>query len=70
MTLPPNFLKRYDQRIKAHPIIQWAITCSGRWDLRKAQESHDRKELRARINYQFGPGLLTHAGHSPDERYP
>lgn len=57
-----EFLKRYDQRIKAHPIIQWAITCNGRWNLRKAQESHDRKELRARVNYQFGPGLLTHVG--------
>jgi electron transfer flavoprotein-quinone oxidoreductase len=57
-----GFLKRYDQRIKAHPIIQWTITCRGRWDLRKAQESHDRKELRARVDHQFGPGLLTHLG--------
>lgn len=57
-----GFLKRYDRRIKAHPIIQWTITCRGRWDLRKAQESHDRKELRARIDHQFGPGLLTHLG--------
>ncbi len=57
-----KFLDRYNQRIQAHPIIQWAITCNGRWNLRKAQESHDRKELRAMINYQFGPALLTHAG--------
>jgi flavin-dependent dehydrogenase len=57
-----GFLKRYDRRIKAHPIIQWTITCRGRWDLRKAQESHDRKELRARVDHQFGPGLLTHLG--------
>ncbi|MEI6186653.1 MAG: NAD(P)/FAD-dependent oxidoreductase [Dehalococcoidia bacterium] len=57
-----RFLERYNRRIKAHPIIQWAITNKGRWNLRKAQESHDRKELRARINYQFGPGVLTHAG--------
>ncbi len=55
-----GFLKRYDERIKAHPIIQWSITCSGRRDMGKAQESHDRKELKARVNHQFGPGLLTH----------
>ena len=57
-----RFLERYNRRIKAHGIIQWAITCRGRWNLRKAQESHDRKELRDRVNYQFGPGILTHAG--------
>ena len=56
------FLKRYDDRIRAHPIIQWAITCVGRWNLRKAQESHSRRELRARVHYQFGFGILTHAG--------
>ena len=57
-----KFLERYNRRIKAHTVIQWAITNKGRWDLRKAQESHDRKELRSGINYQFGPGILTHAG--------
>lgn len=57
-----KFLERYNRRIKAHSITQWAITNNGRWNLCKAQESHDRKELKARINYQFGPGILTHAG--------
>ncbi len=57
-----TFLERYDRRIRAHRIIQWAITCRGRWNLRQAQESHDKKELKSRINYQFGPGILTHAG--------
>jgi len=57
-----KFLERYNRRIKSHSIIQWAITCNGRWNLRKAQESRDRKELMARVNYQFGPGILTHAG--------
>ncbi len=57
-----GFLERYNRRIKAHSIIQWAITCRGRWNLRKAQQSHDRKDLRARVNYQFGPAILTHAG--------
>ncbi len=62
MDFSAKFLGRYNQRIKAHTIIQWAITNKGRWNLRKAQESHGRKELRARINHQFGPGILTHAG--------
>jgi len=62
MDFSAKFLERYNRRIKAHTIIQWAITNKGRWNLRKAQESHDRKELRARINHQFGPGILTHAG--------
>lgn len=56
-----TFLKIYDRRIKAHPIIKWATTCTARWNLRKAQESHDRSELRARVHYGFGFGLLTHA---------
>ena len=62
MDCSAKFLERYNQRIKSHTIIQWAITCNGRLNLGKAQESHDRKELRARVNYQFGPGILTHAG--------
>ncbi|UCC59597.1 MAG: hypothetical protein JSV02_07540, partial [Dehalococcoidia bacterium] len=56
------FLKSYDEKIKSHPIIQWVITNTGRWNLRKAQESHNRKELRSRVHYQFGFGILTHAG--------
>ena len=62
MDCSAKFLERYNRRIKAHTIIQWAITNNGRLNLCKAQESHDRKELRARVNYQFGPGILTHAG--------
>jgi flavin-dependent dehydrogenase len=57
-----KFLERYNRRIREHTLIQWAITNNGRWNLRKAQESHDRKELQARVNHQFGPGILTHAG--------
>jgi len=62
MDCSAEFLERYNQRIKSHTIIQWAITCNGRLNLFKAQESHDRKDLRDRVNYQFGPGVLTHAG--------
>ena len=62
MDCSSKFLERYNRRIKSHTIIQWAITCNGRLNLSKAQETHDRKDLRARVNYQFGPGVLTHAG--------
>jgi hypothetical protein len=56
------FLKSYDEMIRAHPIIQWVITNTGRWNLRKAQDSGSRRELRSRVHYQFGFGILTHAG--------
>ena len=62
MDCSSKFLERYNRRIKSHTIIQWAITCNGRLNLGKAQETHDRKDLRDRVNYQFGPGVLTHAG--------
>ncbi len=62
MDCSSKFLERYNRRIKSHTIIQWAITCNGRLNLSKAQETHDRKDLRDRVNYQFGPGVLTHAG--------
>ena len=62
MDCSSKFLQRYNRRIKSHTIIQWAITCNGRLNLSKAQETHDRKDLKARVNDQFGPGLLIHAG--------
>jgi len=55
-----SFLKRYDDRIKAHPIIQWAITATNRYNLRKAQESHDEKLLKKFIHDGWGLGALTH----------
>ena len=53
-----QFLKRYDQRIKAHPIIQWAISGTNRYNLRKTQESHDEKEFKKLIHNGWGLGAL------------
>jgi digeranylgeranylglycerophospholipid reductase len=62
MDCSARFLERYNRRIKEHAIIQWAITNKGRLNLHKAQESHSRKELRDRVNHQFGPAILAQAG--------
>ncbi len=51
------FLKRYDDRIKAHPIIQWAITSTNRYNLRYAQKDHDEKKLRKCIHDGWGLGF-------------
>jgi hypothetical protein len=53
-----SFLKRYDARIKAHPIIQWSIMSTARHDLRRAQVSHDERELRKCVH--TGLGSFTH----------
>jgi len=52
------FLKRYDDRIKAHPIIQWAITSTNRYNLRYAQKDHDEKKLKGCIHDGWGLGFL------------
>ena len=55
-----EFLKKYDERIKNHPIIQWSISGRNRYDLRKAQETHDEKMLKKYIHNGWGIGALTH----------
>lgn len=55
-----SFLKRYDNRIKAHPIIQWAITATNRYNLRKAQESHNERLLKKLIHDGWGFGVFGH----------
>ncbi len=52
------FLKRYDREIKRHPIIQWSIRATNRYNLRKAQKSHDEKELKRYIHHGWGMGAL------------
>ncbi|MFH2064402.1 MAG: NAD(P)/FAD-dependent oxidoreductase [Pseudomonadota bacterium] len=52
-----SFLKRYDDRIKAHPIIQWAITSTNRYNLRYAQQEHDEKKLKQCIHDGWGLGF-------------
>ncbi|MBK5093446.1 MAG: NAD(P)/FAD-dependent oxidoreductase [Actinobacteria bacterium] len=55
-----SFLKRYDDRIKAHPIIQWSITSRERYDLRRAQASHDERELKRCVHNGWGLGGFNH----------
>jgi flavin-dependent dehydrogenase len=55
-----SFLKRYDERIRAHPIIQWSISRTNRHDLRYAQRDHDEKRLKALIHNGWGLGGFTH----------
>jgi len=54
------FLGRYDDRIRAHPIIQWSIRSSERHDLRVAQASHDELELKRCVHSGWGLGGFTH----------
>jgi hypothetical protein len=53
------FLKRYDTRIRKHPIIQWSIRATNRYNLRNAQKSHDEKELKRYIHHGWGMGALS-----------
>lgn len=54
------FLRRYNERIKAHPIIQWAITSTNRYNLRYAQMAHDEKKLKKYIHEGWGIGFCKH----------
>ncbi len=55
-----SFLKRYDDRIKDHPIIQWSITAPNRYNLRFAQEHHDLKEFKKYVHNGWGLGAFNH----------
>ncbi|MCK4763181.1 MAG: NAD(P)/FAD-dependent oxidoreductase [Candidatus Aminicenantes bacterium] len=54
------FLKKYENRIKAHPLIQWAISASNRFNLREAQKTHDEKLLKKLIHNGWGLGVMSH----------
>ncbi|MFO8048797.1 MAG: NAD(P)/FAD-dependent oxidoreductase [Desulfosudaceae bacterium] len=56
-----SFLSRYDQRIKAHDIIQWSISGENRYNLRYAQEKKDIRLLRKYVHQAWGLGQLTHS---------
>ncbi|MCU0598186.1 MAG: NAD(P)/FAD-dependent oxidoreductase [Desulfobacterales bacterium] len=56
-----DFLKKYDERIKAHPIIQWSISGKNRFNLRYAQEKHDERLLKKCVHLAWGLGQLTHS---------
>lgn len=55
------FLARYDQRIKANPLLQWSISGTNRFNLRYAQEEHSLSKLRECVHNGWGLGVLTHA---------
>jgi len=54
------FLARHDERVRNHPIIHWSIRGRNRFDLRKAQETHDEKLLKKLVHNGWGLGGLTH----------
>lgn len=56
-----SFLARYDERIRCHPIIQWSITSTSRYDLRFAQADHDRQTLNKLIHDGWGLGSFKRA---------
>jgi electron transfer flavoprotein-quinone oxidoreductase len=56
-----SFLMRYSERINDHPIIQWAITSTNRYNLRYAQAEHDEKKLKKYIHNGWGLGAFTHS---------
>jgi hypothetical protein len=53
-------LRKYDERIKAHPIIQWSISRTNRHDLRRAQRNHDEKLLKKLVHQGWGLGGFSH----------
>jgi electron transfer flavoprotein-quinone oxidoreductase len=53
-------LRKYDERIKTHPIIQWSITRTNRHDLRHAQRNHDEKLLKKLVHQGWGLGGFAH----------
>ncbi len=55
-----SFLKKYDNKIKSHPIIQWSISGKNRYNLRIAQKEHNLKKLKKYIYNGWGLGSLTH----------
>ena len=55
------FLSRYDERIKAHPILMWSISGTNRFNLRHAQREHSLGKLREYVHGGWGLGVLTHA---------
>ena len=55
-----EFLQRYDERVRAHPIIQWSITATNRYNLRFAQEHKDLAELKKYVHDGWGLGGFKH----------
>ncbi|MFP4531838.1 MAG: NAD(P)/FAD-dependent oxidoreductase [Desulfobacterales bacterium] len=56
-----EFLQTYDDRIRAHSVIQWSISGDNRYNLRYAQETKDIRLLRKFVHNAWGMGQLTHS---------
>jgi len=56
-----SFLMEYSRQVKNHPIIQWAITATNRFNLRYAQQEHDEKKLKRFIHDGWGLGAFRHS---------
>jgi electron transfer flavoprotein-quinone oxidoreductase len=52
-----SFLRRYDERIKAHGIISKSLSDTRRYDMRWALPGHDEREMRRRTHELFGRGV-------------
>ncbi|MGC9325774.1 MAG: NAD(P)/FAD-dependent oxidoreductase [Desulfomonilia bacterium] len=55
------FLARYDKKIRDHPLLQWSISGTNRFNLRFAQQEHSLRKLRRYVHNGWGLGALTHA---------
>jgi len=55
-----HFLSRYDKRIMEHPILQWSISGTNRYNLRYAQKEHSLRRLKRHVHDGWGMGALTH----------
>ena len=51
-------LRKYDERVRAHPIIRWSISARNRYNLRFAQAAHSEKMLRQYVHDGWGLGSL------------
>ncbi|HDP81376.1 MAG TPA: NAD(P)/FAD-dependent oxidoreductase [Spirochaetes bacterium] len=54
------FLSRYDRKIRKHPLLQWSISGTNRFNLRYAQRDHDINKLRKYVHDGWGLGALGH----------
>ncbi len=55
-----EFLKRYEERVRDHPMIQWSISGTNRYNLRFAQDLHDFEELKKYVHRGWGLACFTH----------
>lgn len=52
-----EFLRRYDERVKAHGVIGASLSDTRRYDMRWALPGNDEREMRRRAHELFGRGV-------------